>query len=151
MRILIAAVGKLRRGPERDIIETYLRRMRWDVTIREVDAPGRLDSETRKQREGAMLLDAVPEGTALVALDRRGRNVTSEEFARRIGGWRDSGRAAAFLIGGAEGLHESTLDRTDLTLAFGSMTWPHMLARGMLVEQLYRAHEILAGHPYHRA
>lgn len=151
MHILIAAIGKLRRGPERDIIDTYLRRMRWTVTIREIDTPGRLDAATRKHRESMLLLDAVPDGSALVALDRRGRNVASEAFAGQVGGWRDSGRAAAFLIGGAEGLDDAVLDRADLTLAFGSMTWPHMLARCMLVEQIYRAHEILAGHPYHRS
>jgi 23S rRNA (pseudouridine1915-N3)-methyltransferase len=151
MRILIAAVGKLRRGPEREIIDTYLARMRWDITIREVDAPGRFDTATRKQRESAMLLDTVSEGAALVALDRQGRNIGSEAFAQRVGRWRDGGRPAAFLIGGAAGLDGAVLDRADLTLAFGAMTWPHLLARCMLVEQLYRAHQILAGHPYHRA
>jgi len=151
MNILIAAVGKLRRGPERDIIDTYLKRMRWDVAIREFDTPGQLDAATRKHRESMLLLEAVPDGSALVALDRRGRNLASEDFARHIGGWRDSGRRAAFLIGGAEGLDDAILHRADLTLAFGSATWPHMLARCMLVEQIYRAHEILAGHPYHRA
>ena len=151
MRILIAAVGKLRRGPERDIIDTYLRRMRWTVTIREIDTPGRLDAAARKQRESMLLLDAIPDGSALIALDRRGQNLTSEFLAGRIGGWRDGGRDAAFIIGGAEGLDESILDSADLTLAFGSMTWPHILARCMLIEQLYRSHEILAGHPYHRS
>jgi 23S rRNA (pseudouridine1915-N3)-methyltransferase len=150
MRILIAAIGKLRRCPERDIIDTYLKRMRWTVTVREFDAPGRLDPETRKQRESALLLDAAPDGAALIALDRRGRTMASEAFAQQIGGWRDGGRTAVFLIGGAEGLDDTVLDRADLTLAFGSMTWPHMLARCMLVEQLYRSHEILSGHPYHR-
>lgn len=151
MRIIIAAIGKLRRGAERDIIDIYLKRMRWTVTIREFEAPGRLDAETRKHRESALLLDAAPDDTALVALDRRGQNMTSEAFASQIGGWRDSGRNAAFLIGGAEGLDDAVLNRAELTLALGSMTWPHMLARCMLVEQLYRAHEILAGHPYHRS
>lgn len=151
MDILIAAVGKLRRGPERDIIDTYLRRLRWTVTIREIDVPGQLDPATRKLRESERLLRAIPEGAALVALDRAGHNMTSEDFAGRLGSWRDSGRRVAFLIGGAEGLDSGVLGGTDLTLAFGTVTWPHMLARCMLVEQIYRAHEILAGHPYHRA
>ena len=89
MRILIAAVGKLRQAPERDIIYTYLRRMRWTVTIREIDTPGRLDAAARKQRESMLLLDAIPDGSALIALDRRGQNLTSESLAGRIGGWRD--------------------------------------------------------------
>jgi len=151
MDILIAAVGKLRRGPEREIIDTYLRRMRWTVTIREIDIPGQLDPATRMQRESDRLLDAVPEGAVVIALDRTGRNVTSEEFARRMENWRDDGRRCAFLIGGAEGLNDRVRGRADLSLAFGKATWPHMLARCMLVEQLYRVHEILAGHPYHRA
>ncbi len=151
MDILIAAVGKLRRGPEREIIDTYLRRMRWTVTIREIDIPGQLDPATRMQRESDRLLDAVPEGAVVIALDRTGRNVTSEEFARRMENWRDDSRRCAFLIGGAEGLNDRVRGRADLSLAFGKATWPHMLARCMLVEQLYRVHEILAGHPYHRA
>ena len=151
MQILITAVGKLRRGPERDIIESYLRRIRWNVTIREIDVTGQLDAATRMRREGGLLLDAVPVGSVLVALDRRGRNMSSEAFARQVGDWRDGVRTAAFVIGGADGLDKTVLERADRTIAFGAMTWPHMLARCMLVEQIYRAHEILAGHPYHRA
>lgn len=151
MQILIAAVGKLRRGPERDIIESYLRRIRWNVTIREIDVTGQLDAATRMRREGGLLLDAVPAWSVLVALDRRGRTMSSEAFARQVGDWRDRGRTAAFVIGGADGLDKTVLERADRTVAFGAMTWPHTLARCMLVEQIYRAHEILAGHPYHRA
>jgi len=151
MRILIAAVGKLRRGPEKDLIETYLGRTRWDIAVREVEVPGRLDAATRRQRESAVLLDANPEGAILIALDRHGRNLSSEAFARQMGVWRDAGRAVSFLIGGAEGLDGAVVERAEFALSFGIMTWPHMLARCMLAEQLYRAHEILAGHPYHRA
>ena len=94
---------------------------------------------------------AVPEGATVVVLDEGGRTLTSAAFARRIGGWRESGvRDLAFLIGGTDGMDESVIGRADLVLSLGSMTWPHLLVRGMLAEQIYRAQTILSGHPYHR-
>ena len=103
-----------------------------------------------KTREATLLLNAVPKGAAIVALDRRGTALSSEAFAQRLATWRDAGADLAFLIGGAEGLAESVLERAQLVLSFGAMTWPHLLARAMLLEQIYRAQQILAGHPYHR-
>ncbi len=98
-----------------------------------------------------MLLDKVPDAAAVVALDERGKALSSRELAKRIGGWRDEGRGCiAFLIGGADGLDNTVRARADLTLSFGRLTWPHLLARGMLAEQIYRAQQIIAGHPYHR-
>ena len=103
-------------------------------------------------REGEALLAAVPDGARIVALDERGKSQTSEAFAKRLGIWRDDGvRAVAFLIGGADGLDESLRKRADMVVSFGALTWPHMLVRALLAEQLYRAHTILTGHPYHRA
>jgi 23S rRNA (pseudouridine1915-N3)-methyltransferase len=151
VRIVIAAVGRLKRGPEQQIIDSYLKRLRWPVTIRETAETGPQDPHARRQRETALLLNAVPDGAVAIALDRRGEALTSEAFTARLRQWRDAGqRDFAFLIGGAEGLDESVLPRMNLVLAFGDMTWPHALARCMLVEQLYRAQQILAGHPYHR-
>jgi 23S rRNA (pseudouridine1915-N3)-methyltransferase len=93
----------------------------------------------------------MPEGSVLVALDGRGTQLSSADLAKRLDTWRQSAADLAFVIGGAEGLHESVLKKASLVLSLGAMTWPHLLARGMLLEQIYRAQQILAGHPYHRA
>ena len=98
-----------------------------------------------------MILGALPVGARLIVLDQRGAAWTSRDFADRLAAWRDGGIGAlAFAIGGAEGLAAAVIDRADTVLSLGAMTWPHFLARGMLLEQLYRAQQILAGHPYHR-
>jgi 23S rRNA (pseudouridine1915-N3)-methyltransferase len=118
----------------------------------EIQPRGTVPPGRRKDAEAALLLAAVPPGAAVVALDGRGRDLTSEETAARLGAWRDAGRRdAAFLVGGPEGLADAVLAAADLRLAFGRQTWPHRLVRVMLAEQLYRATAILAGHPYHRA
>jgi len=97
-----------------------------------------------------LILGALPAGARLVALDRRGQSWPSEELARRLALWRDRSEDVAFAIGGAEGLGTAVIERADAVLSLGAMTWPHLLVRGMLLEQLYRAQQILAGHPYHR-
>lgn len=102
------------------------------------------------ESEAARLSRALPEGAAVIALDERGELATSEALATRIGEWRDTGRDLAFLIGGADGLDEAIRTRADWRLALGRLTWPHLLVRLLLAEQLYRASTILAGHPYHR-
>ena len=104
-----------------------------------------------KAREGALILKALPAGARLFALDTAGEAWSSEEFAERLRGLRDAGAAElAFAVGGADGLDRAVLDRADKVISLGRMTWPHLLARGMLLEQLYRAQQILSGHPYHR-
>jgi 23S rRNA (pseudouridine1915-N3)-methyltransferase len=104
-----------------------------------------------KAREGELILGVLPAGVPLVALDERGVQWSSRTLAERIAAWRDRGSPeVAFAVGGADGLHSTVLDRADVTLSLGSMTWPHLLVRGMLLEQLYRAQQILVGHPYHR-
>jgi 23S rRNA (pseudouridine1915-N3)-methyltransferase len=104
-----------------------------------------------KRREAELILRAVAAGSRLVALDARGQQWTSGDFAQRIAAWRDAGTPAlAFAIGGADGLGEAVITRADAVLSLGAMTWPHLLARVMLLEQLYRGQQILAGHPYHR-
>ncbi|MGK9168213.1 23S rRNA (pseudouridine(1915)-N(3))-methyltransferase RlmH [Inquilinus limosus] len=152
MRLTIAAVGRARPGPLRDLFDDYAGRSAWPLTLREVEARKGLSGPALKREEAALLLAAVPAGAAVVALDERGRDLDSEGFARLLGRWRDEGRGdLAFLIGGADGHDDAVRDRADLLLCFGRLTWPHMLARAMLAEQIYRAQTILSGHPYHRA
>ncbi len=156
MRVHVCAVGRLRTGPERALIDDYT--TRFDRTGRGLGLGPLTITEVEDRRGGGMeaeatLLDrAIPRGAVVVALDERGQVMGSPEFADRLAGWRDSGRAdVAFLIGGADGLASDLRARADLALSFGRMVWPHMLARVMLTEQLYRAASILAGSPYHRA
>jgi 23S rRNA (pseudouridine1915-N3)-methyltransferase len=151
VKLAIAAIGRASGGPERDLYEHYAGRIRWPLTLREVEEKKKLPPAQLVVREGDLLLEAVPKGAVLVALDRRGKVLESPAFAKRLEAWRDGGTAdVAFLIGGADGHGEALLKKTDLLLSFGAMTWPHMLARAMLAEQIYRAQQILAGHPYHR-
>jgi len=149
VRIRLIAVGRMRLGVERDLYENYRQRLRWEVELREID-----DRKTggSKEREGEAILAAVPDGSVLLALDERGRDMASGVLAKKIGTWRDTGISnLAFAIGGADGLSDQVRQEADLMLSFGSATWPHLLVRGMLAEQLYRSQQILAGHPYHRA
>ena len=119
--------------------------------IVEVDERRSLQPVQLKAREGELILGALPAGIPFVALDERGVQWSSRALAERIAAWRDRGSPElAFAVGGADGLHATVLDRADVTLSLGSMTWPHLLVRGMLLEQLYRAQQILAGHPYLR-
>ena len=120
------------------------------VAIVEIEERRPLPVATLKEREAELILRAVPPGARLIALDARGAAWTSRDFAKRLAAWRDRGAAIAFAIGGAEGLGRAVIDAADAVLSLGAMTWPHFLARGMLLEQLYRAQQILAGHPYHR-
>ena len=155
MRVHIIAVGRLRAGPEKDLIDDYL--TRFDRTGRSLGlGPARvIEVEDRKGggmgAEATLLRKAIPDGAVLVALDERGRVETSPEFARRLAGWRDQGRGdLALIIGGADGIDPTLRSEADFALSFGKMVWPHMLVRVMLSEQLYRASSILAGAPYHR-
>ena len=129
----------------------YAERITPPATIVELEEKRRLPPAELKTREAELILGALPAGARLVALDEHGDPWTSRELADRLRAWRDSGTAAlAFAIGGAEGLGPAVIGRADAVLSLGAMTWPHFLARGMLLEQLYRAQQILAGHPYHR-
>jgi 23S rRNA (pseudouridine1915-N3)-methyltransferase len=151
MHIIIATVGRLRDPAELALFDTYARRIGWTIAVREVELKRPLPANAAKAAEGALLLDAIGAGTKLVALDEGGSQWTSAEFAAQLGRWRDqSVGTLAFAIGGADGLSPDLLDRAAVRLAFGRMTWPHRLVRIMLAEQLYRAQQILAGHPYHR-
>lgn len=156
MRLHICAVGRLRAGPERDLIDDYLGR--FDRTGKALGLGPAIEHEVEdrkgggKEAEGALLSRAVPAGAVLVVLDERGDMLTSPEFAQRLARWRDEGRQdVAFVIGGADGIAADLRDRADLAISLGRMVWPHALARAMLAEQLYRAASILSGLPYHRA
>ncbi len=151
MRLSLIAVGRLRKGPEKALVDLYLTRLPWSVTTREIVEDRTRDSKERIRRESDALLAAVPDGAKLIALDQQGRTLSSEDLAAQLGAWRDGGeRDVAFLIGGAAGIDQRVRARADLVLSLGRMTWPHLLVRVLLAEQLYRAHSIQTGHPYHR-
>jgi 23S rRNA (pseudouridine1915-N3)-methyltransferase len=151
VRIIIAAVGRLRDAPSRALFDDYAKRLTWPVALREVELKRVLPPAQAKAEEGRLLLEAIGDRATVVALDEHGAEWSSAEFARRFGAWRDDGVAElAFAIGGADGHADALLTRAAATVAFGRMTWPHRLARVMLVEQIYRAQQIIAGHPYHR-
>ena len=129
----------------------YAKRIVPPATILELEEKRPLPSALLKTREAELILAALPAGARLVALDRGGAAWSSRELADRLSAWADRGTGAvAFAIGGAEGLGAALLERADAVLSLGAMTWPHLLVRSMLLEQLYRAQQILAGHPYHR-
>lgn len=155
MKITLLAVGRLRAGPEAALLRDYIER--FDAAGRGLAlGPARVvEVEDKRGRgpdaEADLLLAAAPEGP-LVALDERGRQLDSPTLAQRLATWRDDGaRDVAFAIGGADGHGAAVRERAALMLSFGPMVWPHMLARVMLAEQLYRAATILGGGPYHRA
>lgn len=151
MRLTIASIGRDRSGPTRALCEEYVRRSPWRVELIEIAPRTALPLERRLEDEAERLLKAVPGDALMVALDERGEVVDSRGFADRLVGWREAGRTGiAFVIGGADGLAPALLERAEERLSFGRMTWPHRLARVMLLEQIYRAQTILANHPYHR-
>ena len=152
MRITLVAVGRAKSSAVAALYDDFAKRLRWPCQLHEVDLRTPLPKAARKTREGERLLAAVPQGARLVALDERGKSLDSPAFAALMGRWPDDGLGdLAFAIGGPDGLSPAVRERADLTLSLGPMTWPHLLVRVLLVEQLYRAQCILDGHPYHRA
>ena len=151
MNIQIIAVGRMKKCPELDLINTYLTRCPWTVKVIEVEEKRPLKGTERMAREGDLLLKAIPEGATIIALDERAKQMRSTNFANKIRNWQDQGVAnLVFLIGGADGYDEKVKDKAHTLISFGDMTWPHMMVRAMLSEQLYRASTILSGHPYHK-
>jgi 23S rRNA (pseudouridine1915-N3)-methyltransferase len=160
MRLIVAAIGRLKQGPERELAAWYAKRaeatgraLGWRaveiIEIRESRAP---DRDRRRTEESIALANVIPDGAVLAVLDERGDNLDSPALAKLIQQWRADGRTSAcFIIGGADGLAPSLLERAKIRLAFGAATWPHQLIRIMLLEQIYRAGTILSGHPYHRS
>jgi len=160
MRIVVAAVGRLKQGPERELAAAYRKRAEAvgrafglrEVEILEIRESRAQDAERRRVEESIAIANIVPERAIVVILDERGDSLESGALAASLREWREEDRpAVCFIIGGADGLAESLRGRATLKLAFGKATWPHQLVRVMLLEQLYRAGTILAGHPYHRA
>lgn len=151
MRLTIACVGRLRDGPMLALYRDYAGRLAWPLTLKEVEERRALPPARRLAAEAKLLSEAIPKTARVVALDERGRALSSAELARTIARWRDDGAAdIAFVIGGADGLDPELKKRASLLLSLGPMTWPHLLCRALLAEQLYRAQSILSGHPYHR-
>lgn len=148
MRLI--AVGRQRDGPEAALFARYQARLRPPLTLTEI-AEARGAPAEIKRREAASLLQALPDGAFVVALDSGGQALGSAPFAALLERWLGHGRPLCFLIGGAEGLDASVVARADYVLSLGAMTWPHLLVRALLAEQVYRARSIAAGHPYHRA
>ncbi len=159
MRLVIGAVGRLKVGPDRLLAERYLDRAARagrgvgirDIEIVEIKESRAREAERRIVEEAVALATILTDEATTVVLDRTGKNLASEAFAAQLSAWRDGARqAVCFVIGGADGVGELLRERADLKLAFGAATWPHQLVRIMLMEQIYRAITILAGHPYHR-
>jgi len=150
MMLRLISVGRLRGGPEAELLDRYNTRLRPKLALTEIAEARGAPAEV-KRREGSALLSALPEPTFVVALDQAGNTPDSVELARRLERWLVTGKTICFLVGGAEGLDATVLRRADYVLSLGRLTWPHFLVRGMLAEQLYRAQSITAGHPYHRA
>ncbi|WP_342248700.1 23S rRNA (pseudouridine(1915)-N(3))-methyltransferase RlmH [Sphingomonas sp. OTU376] len=138
MQLHIVARGKIGRSPEAELVDRYLKRIQWPTRVTELpDTGGRIPD--------------ISGTTRIVMLDELGENLPSKAIAERLGSWRDDGvREARFLIGAADGFDDAARAQADLLISFGRATWPHMMARAMLAEQLWRATSILANHPYHR-
>lgn len=160
MRIIVAAIGRLKQGPETELSARYARRAAQTgrgLGLREVETVEIRESraaepDKRMIEESIALANVIPAGSAVVLLDSRGESLDSPALAGRLAQWRSDDRpAVVFIIGGPDGLAPTLTQQADLHLAFGAATWPHQLARVMLLEQLYRATTILTGHPYHRA
>lgn len=160
MRLHICAVGRLKSGPEKTLFDEYCKRAEMTgralgfsgPRLSEVEEKRTLPAKELMLREAALLDAQIPAGAKRIMLDERGVLETSDAFAKRLRRWQDEGASdLVFVLGGANGLSDELRNNADHLLAFGPMTWPHMLARVMLAEQIYRGLTILAGHPYHRA
>ena len=158
MRIVVAAIGRLKRGPEQELAERFRERavksgrgvgLR-SLEVIEIAESRAREAQRRMLEESIALANVIPKDAATVLLDPNGEAVDSNSFTKRLRGWNDGGRDVAFVIGGPDGLAPTLSDEADLHLAFGALTWPHQLVRIMLLEQIYRATTILSGHPYHR-
>ena len=158
MQITIAAIGRLKAGPERVLYDRFLdragragRQLGLTFATREFPESRAAAPAARKNQEAAAIVASLPDGALVVALDQAGKGLDSRDFAERLEKWRDDGASdLIFAVGGADGHGAPLTARADFRLAFGAMTWPHQLVRLMLAEQLYRAVTILTGHPYHR-
>lgn len=152
LKINLIALGLLKEGPEHDLLQKYSKRLHWKLSLKQLVVKKNLSGAELKSAEAELIRGALAPNAPLVVLDERGPALTSDQFAQRLHKFQLIGISELnFCIGGAEGLDESIRQQAAWQVSFGSLTWPHMLVRAMLVEQLYRAQQILAGHPYHKA
>ncbi|MFY9287816.1 MAG: 23S rRNA (pseudouridine(1915)-N(3))-methyltransferase RlmH [Alphaproteobacteria bacterium] len=149
MKSLVLAIGKMR-GTEAEWCDEYLKRLKGSVSVKDMAASKSLDGVAAQKAEAELLLKALPTKTFVVVLDERGKDLSSREFAAKVKSWQEQGDNVTYIIGGADGVTDAIKQRAHFTLGFGKLTWPHRLVRVMLLEQLYRAQQINAGHPYHR-
>lgn len=150
-KLVIAAIGKMKdASPEAQLVREYTKRLPWKLAVKEFDIKQQ-DTATRQLKEAEALLAACAGCEKIIALDERGKDLKSRELAAQFSGWQQQGVSSiGLIIGGADGLHASVREKADVLLAFGKATWPHMLVRAMLAEQLYRVSTIIENHPYHR-
>lgn len=139
----LIAVGKLKNDPLLDVFEDYKKRLVWKFSLIELDGKNQAD-------EIAKITEKLKPNAALIVMDERGKSLSSRDFAAKIEQWQTNFNHVQFIIGGADGLSDDIRKKATMLLSFGAQTWPHMLARVMLMEQIYRAQQIIAGHPYHR-
>ena len=145
------AVGRARQGPERALYEHYVKRIHLPLSLTEISENRTVPTVENLNKSAEKISRAIPLGAKIITLDEQGNNLTSKQFAGYFQQWRDEGVSdLAFIIGGANGLDTKFQDTADFSVSFGRVTWPHLLARALLAEQLYRAQQILVGHPYHR-
>ncbi|MAF98575.1 MAG: hypothetical protein CMH26_08080 [Micavibrio sp.] len=150
MKIDLLVIGRLKKGPLYDLCQDYLKRIGWNVNILEFESKHR-DPARIQHDEAEFLLGKIDQNAVIVVLDERGHGLRSLDFAKTIEGFQNSGEThMQFIIGGADGLTEDVRNHANILLSFGQQTWPHMLARVMILEQIYRAQQILQNHPYHR-
>ena len=148
--INVIAAGKLKKGPLHDLKEEYLKRIRWPVKIHEIESKQN-NPQIMNEEENRKLSDARTAGSYLIIMDEKGKSLKSKDFSKTIDKLENEGQTTFdIIIGGADGISEDLKNQADLLLSFGKQTWPHMMARVMLLEQIYRAQQIRAGHPYHR-
>lgn len=151
MKLILLCVGNLKTGPEKALFDHYKSRLTWPLEVREVVCHKTGSAQQLKGWEGELLTQKIDADSVIIGLDEKGKSMSSIEFAQMLGSWRDEGvKSIIFIIGGADGLSEAVRKRCHHILSMGQLTWPHMLVRGMLAEQIYRAQQILIGHPYHR-
>ncbi|NCT41624.1 MAG: 23S rRNA (pseudouridine(1915)-N(3))-methyltransferase RlmH [Alphaproteobacteria bacterium] len=150
MKIDIIAIGQLRKGPMFDALAEYQKRITWPLTLIIHESKQR-DERVKQREEHEKLLGSLSNSAFIIAMDEKGKSLPSSQFANKIKDLQNQGQShVQFVIGGADGLSDDIRSRANLLLSFGAQTWPHMLARVMLLEQIYRCQQILAGHPYHR-
>lgn len=153
MKISIISIGKFDNSPHKQVFETYLKRLKWKVDLKELDLKNAKNLSVGKTKEGeaGLILKALRPSSKIIVLDEEGKQFGSKDFAQKIADFAVTGDSdLSFIIGGSDGLSEEILRKADMKISFGKMTFPHLMVRAILSEQLYRAQSIIEGHPYHR-